>query len=59
MMQIADRLLITEVAIEVEGADTFFPEIPAGEWQRQGNTVLRSADPACVMVEYLRIPSES
>lgn len=57
MMQIADRLLITEVAVEVEGADTFFPEIPEAEWQRQGDTQLRPADPACVMVEYLRIHS--
>lgn len=57
MMQIADRLLITEVAVEVEGADTFFPEISEAEWQRQGDTQLRSADPACVMVEYLRIHS--
>ena len=57
MMQIADRLLITEVAIEVAGADTFFPEMPTGEWRRHGETELRSEDPACVMVEYLRLHS--
>lgn len=55
MMQIADRLLITEVGLEVEAADTYFPEIVAGEWQRQGETLLRSEEPSCVMVEYLRV----
>ncbi|MEP4035721.1 dihydrofolate reductase [Pseudophaeobacter sp.] len=54
MMQIADRLLITEVAVEVEGADTFFREMAPGEWLQHGETQLRSDDPACIMVEYLR-----
>ena len=58
MMQIADRLLITEVAVTVEGADTYFPEVPTESWQREGKTELRAADPACVMVEYLRIRSD-
>ncbi|MGR3621684.1 dihydrofolate reductase [Pseudophaeobacter sp.] len=57
MLPLADRLLITEVATEVEAADTFFPEVTAADWRRQGETELRTADPACVMVEYLRIAS--
>ena len=57
MMQIADRLLITEVDMVVEGADTFFPEVTLSDWQRNGETQLRVADPACTMVEFLRIPA--
>lgn len=57
MLAMADRLLITEVATEVIDADTFFPDIPEGEWRRHGETELRVEDPACVMVEYIRIPA--
>ncbi|MEP2717273.1 dihydrofolate reductase [Pseudophaeobacter sp.] len=57
MLPLADRLLITEVAIEVEEADTHFPEIQPDQWRHHGTTDLRSADPACTMVEYLRIPA--
>jgi dihydrofolate reductase len=57
MLAVADRLLITEVAVEIAGADTHFPQINAQDWQRLGETELRSADPACVMVEYLRSPT--
>ncbi|MBT8152960.1 dihydrofolate reductase [Epibacterium ulvae] len=55
MMEIADRLLITEVETEVEGADTFFPEVQETNWKVAARNSLRTADPACVMVEYLRV----
>ncbi len=58
MMQMADRLLITEIDMAVAGADTFFPEVSMTDWQRYGETQLRRADPACTMVEYLRIPAQ-
>jgi len=54
MLGIADRLLITEVDLSVEGADAHFPEFQTDKWTKAGETVLRSSDPACVMVEYLR-----
>ncbi|SEQ61185.1 dihydrofolate reductase [Thalassovita taeanensis] len=50
----ADRLLITEVDIKVEGADTFFPDVPEADWRRIGTSPLRDADPRCVLHEYLR-----
>jgi dihydrofolate reductase len=46
--------LITEVDLAVAEPDTFFPEFAEADWQRLGETKLRPADPACVMVEYLR-----
>lgn len=54
MMDLADRLLITEVETVVEGADTFFPDVAEIAWKAAARKPLRVADPACVMVEYLR-----
>ena len=54
MLPMADRLLITEVDLTVEAADAYFPAFAAEDWNKIGETHLRSADPACVMVEYLR-----
>ncbi len=54
MLKQADRLLLTDVDIEVPGADTFFPRFGIEDWRREGATVLRAADPACTLVEYLR-----
>ncbi|MQY42883.1 dihydrofolate reductase [Epibacterium sp. SM1969] len=54
MMEMADRLLITEVELEVEGADTHFPEVDDARWQVAAHNPLRRENPACVMVEYLR-----
>ena len=53
-LDMADRLLITEVDLTVEDADAFFPEFQASGWSKAGETVLRGSDPACVMAEYLR-----
>lgn len=54
MMEMADRLLITEVEVEVEGADTYFPDVDQDRWRAAAHNPLRREDPACVMVEYLR-----
>ncbi|MCJ8332685.1 MAG: dihydrofolate reductase [Epibacterium sp.] len=54
MLPMADRLLITEVDLEIAAADAFFPEFDADQWDVLARQELRSQDPACVMVEYLR-----
>ncbi|MCA8884467.1 MAG: dihydrofolate reductase [Rhodobacteraceae bacterium] len=50
----ADRLLITEVDLDVPDADTFFPPLVPSDWIELGRSGLRAASPACVAVEYLR-----
>jgi dihydrofolate reductase len=50
----ADRLLITDVALDVPDADTFFPPIEPSEWREIASYPLRSAEPTCVMREFLR-----
>ncbi|WP_417473553.1 dihydrofolate reductase [Leisingera sp.] len=54
MLAMADRLLITEVDLEIADADAYFPDFSAQDWHRLGEQPLRAEDPACVMVEYLR-----
>lgn len=53
----ADRLLLTEVELDIEGADTFFPEFNAAEWQVTGQSLVRDDDPRCTVFEYLRTRS--
>ncbi|MBS8228859.1 dihydrofolate reductase [Vannielia litorea] len=50
----ADRLLITEVDVAVEGADAFMPAFDEAEWRLAGETVLREDGPRCVLREWLR-----
>lgn len=52
----ADRLLITEVDLDVPDADTFFPPIGT-EWRRIGGMVLRAEGPRCTLGEWLRPPA--
>lgn len=52
-LPIAQRLLITEVDMDVPDADTFFPVI-GPEWQRIGGIELRAEGPNCVLGEWLR-----
>lgn len=54
MIDIADRLLITEVALSIDDADTFFPPFDADDWQIVGSSVLRIDAPKCTVFEYLR-----
>ncbi|WP_108482678.1 dihydrofolate reductase [Oceaniglobus ichthyenteri] len=49
----ADRLLITEVAVDVPGADTFFPDFNPDNWVLVGRHPLQD-EPTCVLHEYLR-----
>jgi len=54
LLPIADRLLVTEVDLQIEDADTFFPEFDPGDWRVAGRHIVRYADPECELVEYLR-----
>lgn len=54
MIGIADRLLITEVDLEVDAPDTFFPSFEASDWVETARQELRAADPRCVLVELMR-----
>lgn len=54
MIALADRLLVTEVDIEVAEADTHFPRFSAVDWHRIGSAPLRDMAPACIAHEYLR-----
>ena len=54
LLPMADRLLLTEVDLVVEDADTFFPDFDRGEWQHKGGTEIRTEVPRCVVDEYLR-----
>ncbi len=54
MLAIADRLLISEVDLQVPDADTFFPDFTADDWRVANERVLRALDPNCIVKEYLR-----
>lgn len=54
MIGLADRMLVTEVDVQIDDADTFFPHFGAADWHRVGSTALRDAAPSCVAHEYLR-----
>lgn len=56
-LPLAHRLLITEVALDVPDADTFFPDFDTGGWNKISEIPLRDAEPACLLTEYLRLPS--
>lgn len=54
MLPLADRLLITEIDTEVEGADTWFPEFDPEDWREVTRIKLRDAAPRCEAVEWVR-----
>ena len=54
MLPLADRLLITEVDVEVDNADTYFPAFSPEDWELTHSWPLREADPGCVLTEYFR-----
>ncbi|SHH57333.1 dihydrofolate reductase [Cognatishimia maritima] len=54
MLPLADRLLITEVDLEVEDADTYFPTFSDQDWILTQERPLRAADPKCTVTEYFR-----
>lgn len=55
MLPLADRLLITEVDLDVEGADAFFPDVPNSEWAETKRMVIRDSDPRCELRELMRV----
>lgn len=54
MLPLAQRLLITQVHLEVDGADTWFPAFEAADWSETLRFDLRSEGPKSVLVEYMR-----
>ena len=56
MLDLADRLMITEVDLEVAEADAFFPAFNSEDWRVTTEVHLRAADPACLLKEYQRKP---
>ena len=54
LLPLADRLLVTEVNVEIDGADAFFPDFDPDEWIELGNLCLRPEGPRAVAREWLR-----
>ncbi len=54
LLPLADRLLITEVDLEIAEADAFFPDFDPAAWREIGRKVLRAGDPACTLRELVR-----
>lgn len=55
MLALADRLLLTEVDLVVEEADTWFPNVDLAQWRVLGEVPLRTQSPVCRAVELIRI----
>lgn len=54
LLPIADRLLLTEVAVEVVGADTWFPSYDESMWREARQSIIRETAPRCRLRELLR-----
>lgn len=54
LLPICQRMLITEVDLEVEEPDTWFPAFDPSEWRVTTRLPLRGADPKCELHEYMR-----
>lgn len=54
MLPMADRLLVTEVDLEIEAADAFFPDFDEAEWAEIASAEIRSVDPKCQLRELIR-----
>lgn len=50
----ADRLLITEVALEISGADAYFPDFDLADWRSLATAPLRLEAPRCILHEFIR-----
>ncbi|MDV7271030.1 dihydrofolate reductase [Thioclava sp. A2] len=53
MLPLADRLLVTEVDLTIEGADAFFPNFAEVDWIEVSRRPLEGT-PACTLRELLR-----
>ncbi|MEM9845396.1 MAG: dihydrofolate reductase, partial [Pseudomonadota bacterium] len=54
MLPLADRLLITEVDLQVEAPDTWFPDVDPATWRVARQWPLREDAPRCTLLEFLR-----
>ena len=54
LMPVADRLLITEVALDVRDADTYFPPVDLGLWRKIGARPLHTENLMCWVKEYIK-----
>lgn len=54
LLPVADRLLLTEVDLDVEGADAFFPTFDDADWHELRMIQLGGDGPTCRMRELMR-----
>ncbi|MTH76152.1 dihydrofolate reductase [Paracoccus aestuariivivens] len=54
MLPLADRLLLTEVDLEILGADAFFPDFNEADWLELASRQLPGEGPACTLRELIR-----
>lgn len=54
MLPLADRLLVSEVDLDVPDADTFFPAFTESDWREMPPMRLNRGAPACSLREFLR-----
>jgi dihydrofolate reductase len=54
MLPITQRILLTEVDLEVPDADAFFPVLNEAEWTETRRARLRESGPGCVLRELIR-----
>ncbi|MEL6510093.1 MAG: dihydrofolate reductase [Pseudomonadota bacterium] len=55
MLPLADRLLVTEVDLEISHADAFFPDFAEADWRELDRTVISGDGPDAVMRELIRV----
>lgn len=54
LLPLADRLMLTEVDLEIAEADAFFPEFDEAAWEEVATFDVRAADPTCRLRELIR-----
>jgi dihydrofolate reductase len=54
LLPLADRLLVTEVDLDVPDADAYFPAFDESGWREVFSAPLRAADPACRLRDLVR-----
>ncbi|MEL7212907.1 MAG: dihydrofolate reductase [Pseudomonadota bacterium] len=55
MLPLADRLLVTEVDLEIAEADAFFPDFAEQDWRELGRYEMTGDSPQAVMRELVRV----
>lgn len=54
MLPMADRLVVTEVALDIPDADAFFPDFDETAWRELTRRTLAGDGPSCVLRELIR-----